>query len=330
MEHKRTKHLAVVLFALSILTLCGIIFVVLQLFTSKEFSYEFCCCAIGMISTALVTYFLLQGQSSSVEQINKNTKIFEKKMEVFSAFSQKLNDIVREGRISDKEAIDLQFQVSYLDTHINSPERIKEISEHVKKIVEGIENKWKQHDLLSELFAINKAIRAELYPMLEQEDKKDCREQAVNNFRYLAIPSDKEAAYMQCNKIIHALHALDNADRENILKKFRMSIENYCSIIFDIRKDILIYGGHKWNAVFAEVKFSDDAKKVNIRVWHKDPAKRGILNYPAFQSGKLKLEEKNGLYWFDCSRLNTDEDIVKFVYNDVLPTLLEYRKTLTW
>lgn len=328
MKYRRTKHLAVVFFALGILTFCGIIFVVLQLFTSKEFSYEFCCCAIGMISTALVTYFLLQGQSSSVEQINKNTKIFEKKMEVFTAFSQKLNDIVREGRISDKEAIDLQFQVSYLDTHINSPERIKEISEHVKKIVEGIENKWKTTDLLSELFAINKSIRAELYPMLENEDKKDCREQAVNNFRYLAVPSDKEAAYLQCNKIIKALHTIDNANRENILKKFRMSIENYCSIIFDIRRDILIYGGHKWNAVFAEVKFSNDIKQVDIRVWHKDRTKRNILGYPAFQSGKLKLEEKDGQYWFDCSRLKTEEDIVKFVYNDVLPTLLEYRKTL--
>ena len=83
--------------------------------------------AIGAILTAIVTVFLLQGQTASEENRDRNLKVFEKKQEVYHEFLEKLKDIVEDGRItiaageepSDTvdELKELLFQLSYIQMH---------------------------------------------------------------------------------------------------------------------------------------------------------------------------------------------------------------------
>ena len=57
--------------------------------------------AIGAILTAIVTVFLLQGQTATEEERDKNLTVFEKKQEVYHQFLEKLKDIVEDGKSTD-------------------------------------------------------------------------------------------------------------------------------------------------------------------------------------------------------------------------------------
>ncbi|WP_107960878.1 hypothetical protein [Neisseria cinerea] len=48
--------------------------------------------AIGAILTAIVTVFLLQGQTAQEEQRDKSLKVFEKKQEIYHGFLDKLKE----------------------------------------------------------------------------------------------------------------------------------------------------------------------------------------------------------------------------------------------
>ena len=56
--------------------------------------------AIGAILTAIVTVFLLQGQTAQEEQRDKSLKVFEKKQEIYHEFLDKLKEIVQDGKIT--------------------------------------------------------------------------------------------------------------------------------------------------------------------------------------------------------------------------------------
>ena len=56
--------------------------------------------AIGAIFTAIITVFLLQGQTATEEERDKNLSVFEKKQEVFHNFLEKLKEIVQDGKIT--------------------------------------------------------------------------------------------------------------------------------------------------------------------------------------------------------------------------------------
>ena len=65
--------------------------------------------AIGAILTAIVTVFLLQGQTATEEERDKNLTVFEKKQEVYHQFLEKLKDIVEDGKVQialNKDPVD--------------------------------------------------------------------------------------------------------------------------------------------------------------------------------------------------------------------------------
>lgn len=79
----------VVLVLLAILIM-GISFVFLHLFSTKDFPYEICCALIGAIVTVAITAVLLKGQSSADETKDKNIKIYENKLDVYSQYIQQM------------------------------------------------------------------------------------------------------------------------------------------------------------------------------------------------------------------------------------------------
>ncbi|OOF87141.1 hypothetical protein [Rodentibacter ratti] len=100
--------------------------------------------AIGAILTAIVTVFLLQGQTATEEERDKNLTVFEKKQEVYHQFLEKLKDIVEDGKVQialSKEPVDtidelkdLLFQLSYIQMH-STEETTQSVFERVTNLI---------------------------------------------------------------------------------------------------------------------------------------------------------------------------------------------------
>lgn len=103
---------------------------------------------IGVVITAIITVFLLKGQTANEEEREKSVKVFEKKQEVYHSFLEELKRIIQDGEITivgkgkdktlDKsvdELKDLIFQLAYLQMH-TSEETINGVLDSVGKIIQ--------------------------------------------------------------------------------------------------------------------------------------------------------------------------------------------------
>lgn len=89
---------------------------------------------IGVVITAIITVFLLQGQSEQEVQRDKDVKIFEQKILVYSEFTEKMwgmldNDDVTEDELLELRAICFKKLVFYLNG-----EQVDQICEQIKSI----------------------------------------------------------------------------------------------------------------------------------------------------------------------------------------------------
>ncbi|MCP1660129.1 hypothetical protein [Neisseria perflava] len=140
--------------------------------------------AIGAILTAIVTVFLLQGQTAREENRDKNLKVFEKKQEVYHEFLERLKDIVEDGRVTiavGKEPVEtvdelkeLLFQLSYIQMHsseANTQAVFQRVTNIIKKMNEfstaGTDKSRLvagfYADFAEELFEIVKVLKNDLY-----------------------------------------------------------------------------------------------------------------------------------------------------------------------
>ncbi|MBR5396093.1 MAG: hypothetical protein IK144_13565 [Bacteroidaceae bacterium] len=94
----------------------------------------------GAVVAAIITLFLLLGQTSSEEKKERNTKVFEEKLRIYQAFLHCLYEVIKDGEVSEEEAIRLQFQTSFITMHTDS-EHIKVIAQQVQSIVSDLKNK---------------------------------------------------------------------------------------------------------------------------------------------------------------------------------------------
>ena len=134
----------------------------------------------GAVVAAIITLFLLLGQTSSEEKKERNTKVFEKKLEIYQEFLQCLYEVIKDGEVSEEEAIRLQFQTSYITMHTDS-ERIKVIAEKVHYIVShlGEDNNTGQ---IKALFNIVDEFRKELYLIVPSVQDENNIDGAINSF----------------------------------------------------------------------------------------------------------------------------------------------------
>ena len=139
----------------------------------------------GAVVAAIITLFLLLGQTSSEEKKERNTKVFEEKLRIYQDFLHCLYDVIKDGEVTKEEAIKLEFQTSYITMHTDSA-RIKEIAEQVKNIVDSLNEDFKSSNsnngeekeamknniLMKNLFGIVNEFKKELYPSISSEDEK--------------------------------------------------------------------------------------------------------------------------------------------------------------
>ena len=152
---------------------------------------------IGVFITALVTSFLLKGQTEGDEKREKSIKVFEKKQDVYHLFLQNLSEVIKDGEITISaqtreegedenvdELKDLLFQLGYIQLH-TSEENTNKVFEKVAKIIRilndfNAESTDKEKllpqfyaDLSEELFGIVAIFKNDLYEVKTDPIPKD-------------------------------------------------------------------------------------------------------------------------------------------------------------
>lgn len=153
--------------------------VLTNLFSSGDLPVQISGALLEAVVTALITYFLLTGQTTQEEIKERQVKIFEKKQEVYHNFLEELKRIIQDGEITisvqgknanlDKnvdELKDLMFQLGYLQMHTDE-KKADEIFEGVAKIIQLMNDfnseKENKQTLLPEFYA---SIADELFKII--------------------------------------------------------------------------------------------------------------------------------------------------------------------
>ncbi len=177
----------------------------------KDVSAQFFSAISGALIAAIITLFLLKGQTAVEADRQKDSKVFEEKLGIYKEFLRKLCDVVKDQKITEEEKIELQFQVSYIAMHTKS-DSIKIISEQVRKIVVDIKNNEKDsNNMLSQLFIIADTLYNELYDKEYYFDEED-RSTTIVNFESILAPKNDKSLYelMQNIKAKGSLKKIDN------------------------------------------------------------------------------------------------------------------------
>ena len=180
MSSKTTWQYWVLLFALLVLG-ASIIFQIFNVDTLLNRLYG---SIIGVVLTAIVTVFLLQGQTQSQEKREKSVKVFEKKQLVYHDFLVHLDRILQDGKLaipergSDEpnELIELILQLGYIKLHTQEA-HTRAITEQVTKILgilrqeqmQGVDSERTFYkSLAEEIFLLVTIMRRDLYDHNEQ------------------------------------------------------------------------------------------------------------------------------------------------------------------
>ena len=153
----------------------------------------------GAIVAAIITLFLLMGQTASEEKKERNTKVFEEKLKIYQEFLRKLCDVVKDQKITPEEEIELEFQVAYIAMHTTS-NSIKKISEQVRDIVVNIKSgESDSNEMLGQLFFIADTFYKELYNKDNDHNETD-RGETIENFRSILIAKGDIKQYVDDQK----------------------------------------------------------------------------------------------------------------------------------
>lgn len=202
------------------------VFVALACFSgawpSSDFAAQILSALAGAVVAAIITLFLLQGQTESEAKKDKDSKVFEEKLRIYQDFMKELCEVVKDQKIDDEEEIRLQFQVASIAMH-TSEDSILTISEQVKSIIwnlkEGEDNK---KEMLEQLFTISEVFHEELYKDAATLDEKK-RMRTIQNFHiFLVKQSELEKYDAECKEEIEKAYEsqgkLSVEDRMVLLK----------------------------------------------------------------------------------------------------------------
>ena len=175
----------------------------------------------GAVVAAIITLFLLLGQTSSEEKKERNTKVFEERLRIYQEFLHKLCDVVKDQKIEPEEEIELEFQVAYIAMHTSS-DSIKTISDQVRDIVVNIKKGDSDaNEMLSQLFVIADTFYKELYGKSNDYNEDD-RSNTIMNFNSILVAKEdiKQYESEQKEAVVNSLSGktLNLEDRAKLLK----------------------------------------------------------------------------------------------------------------
>lgn len=163
-----------------------VIAIAFNVFTDMELPGRIMAAILGVVITATITQLLLQGQTQKEGALKRSSKIFEEKLKIYQNFINILYNAVKDGKLTDNEKMELQFQTSLVAMHCN-PENIINVSEAVRRVVNstcpsGESGSVGETDLLKSLFSVVEAFRMDLYESDAQKFDKDIKDKTIENF----------------------------------------------------------------------------------------------------------------------------------------------------
>ena len=130
---KTSKYIVALVCMICVCVFC-VISVTGEIFTLTELPVNFMAAFLGAIVTAIITLFLLKGQTEAEEVKEKNVKVFEKKAQLFEEFNTKLLDITINQKIEANDYINIKTEYySKLMLYLNEKAQQKIIS-YLKKL----------------------------------------------------------------------------------------------------------------------------------------------------------------------------------------------------
>ena len=171
--------------------LACVIAVAFRLFSEADLWYQMFSAILGVIITVIITNLLLNSQSRSDIERERDSEVFREKLRIYQEFLQALYDVLREEAVTPEEVMRLQFQTSYIAMHTSS-RNIREVSQCVSGIVRmysqcpGEDGRKVLQDeklLLRNLFDIVEVFRRELYSEHPNFNKVDI-DAAIENFEF--------------------------------------------------------------------------------------------------------------------------------------------------
>lgn len=126
---KKTTLLSVSLFVLMF-----VFALILRLLKVGEIPLQFYAALLGASITVVITNLLLNSQTQSEFDKQKQEKVYEEKLRFFQEYLKMICNLSLGRSISTQQQIDLQYQASLISMHM-APENIKEVLEKTDKIL---------------------------------------------------------------------------------------------------------------------------------------------------------------------------------------------------
>ncbi len=163
-----------------------VIAVAFNVFTGLELPGRIMAAILGVVITATITQVLLQGQTQKEGALKRSSKIFEEKLKIYQNFLNSLYKAVKDGKLTDSEKMELQFQTSLVAMHCK-PENIITVSEAVRRVVSSTCPSEKggsvgETDLLKSLFSVVEAFRQDLYEKDTETFANGTKDKTIENF----------------------------------------------------------------------------------------------------------------------------------------------------
>ncbi len=134
-QKKEAKDTARLLVYLAVaIFIIGIFAILPKIFSAQDMLFQTIAVVLSVVFTAVVTNQLLTGQSNNEESRERNIKVYENKISVYSEFVSKMWSIMNDGKVEPKEIIALRSEIFNKLIFYLDDSQIKAISEELEKL----------------------------------------------------------------------------------------------------------------------------------------------------------------------------------------------------
>lgn len=258
--------------------LFAVMSIIVRFFSVEELPAQVSGVLFQVAVTAIITVFLLNGQSATEEERDKSLRVFEKKQEVYHHFLDNFKQIIRDGKIAIQigenheenidELKDLLFELGYIQLH-TSEENTREIFAEVAEIIKLLnhfqsEGVCQQQQLpqfyaqLSQhLFKIISILKADLYG-------KDAKTVESETVKVLLESCDLFVQNGELDKYALQGYFWDSLQDRLLAKGYQFERK-------DFKQDVMQFyararNRHRWYGVDIPIHTFENGKTANFRV----------------------------------------------------------------
>ena len=295
MKNKRTVIIALVM---GFIAFIGIA-IMTNLFNSNDLPVQISGALLEAVVTALITYFLLAGQSQSEEIKERNVKVFEKKSELFNNFIEKLWEIWEDRSVTLEEISELIKLVSKDIIPYAKPESSETILKYLNKIADLANSEKSENtnqEIQNSVFAIINTLSKEIG--LGGEIKPEINNQ-LNLLENKVLPVLNRRNYINQikelvkKKSIGALSEYEE-DEDNVLWWKIGENSGIWIRVGDVRKEGVIYITF-WSEFYGNREYQPYrfAQKGEWKDWLKNEYKGNeLLNFNDLRTGRSISNDK--------------------------------------